>query len=104
MACLKLVVMRHGMAADHPPAGGGDHARPLTSAGIRATRQQGKELARLGWIPDRIHCSDARRAVMTLESMLEGLSADVATEMEPGFYSAVASDIVGTLAGASGRR
>jgi phosphohistidine phosphatase len=56
----RLIVLRHAKSAwdtDAPT----DHARPLNGRGRRDAPRVGKALSELGWIPDRVYCSDAQR-------------------------------------------
>jgi phosphohistidine phosphatase len=69
-----LYVMRHGAAEDWGP--GGDWTRPLTPAGLEASRRVAQALFSLrGRGLDRVLCSPALRARQTAQAVLEVLAA-----------------------------
>lgn len=68
----RLIVMRHAKSSWDSDASS-DHARPLTGRGRREARAIAVRLVSMGWIPDRIGCSDAVRAVETLDAVREVL-------------------------------
>ncbi len=67
----RLILMRHG-EAEAQKSHGSDHARRLTKSGQGAAMRLGQELRARGLSPDLILCSDAVRAVETLESVVRG--------------------------------
>jgi len=63
-----LFLMRHGIAVDPEDAPGlPDAQRPLTSEGLRRTRQVARALRKLDVVPDLILSSPAVRATQTAE-------------------------------------
>jgi phosphohistidine phosphatase len=56
-----------------------DHERPLNPRGQRAARTIASELARLGWVPDHVLCSDAERTRETLVWMEDTLKTSLPT-------------------------
>lgn len=68
-----LIVMRHGKAGDLP--GGPDFERALRPRGYREATAAGRWLAGRGARPDRVFCSQARRARQTWQYVSAELSA-----------------------------
>ncbi len=68
----RLILMRHGEAETNGPQGKGDRGRALTREGINSALRLGQELRARGLSPDAILCSDATRAVQTLEAVVRG--------------------------------
>lgn len=71
---LHLLLMRHAKSSWKDKTLE-DHARPLNKRGSRDAPQMGRAMARRGLTPERILCSDARRAQQTLEGLLPTLIA-----------------------------
>lgn len=69
----KLIVARHAKSAWDTEAVT-DHDRPLNKRGRRDAPRVAAKIAELGWIPDRVYCSDAVRARETWDRMKEALS------------------------------
>lgn len=67
----RLILMRHG-EAENSLAGMDDRRRKLTSVGQAAALRCGQEIRTLGFSPDVILCSDAERAVATMEAVVRG--------------------------------
>lgn len=65
---MKVVLMRHGIAADEAPS---DDERPLTAEGARKVRKAAKALKRLGVRPDVVAHSGLLRARQTAELVAE---------------------------------
>ncbi len=64
----RIIVMRHAKSSwksDAPD----DHSRPLNRRGRRDAPRVAQELARRGWVPERVFSSDARRTRQTWEIM-----------------------------------
>ena len=58
----RLILLRHAESEAGGPAG--DHGRPLSArgrAGARGLGAQLEGLAQVGWLPDLVLCSSARR-------------------------------------------
>lgn len=68
---LKLALMRHGEAGPHTK---NDHSRSLTERGQTDTLSVGEKLARQGFTPDVIICSDALRTRQTLDQVLRSIA------------------------------
>jgi phosphohistidine phosphatase len=92
----RLMVVRHAKASheDH----GTDHARPLTHRGRRDARHIAERLAEMGWIPDRVLCSDAVRTVETWGRMSDRLSTGVEVLMSRRLYGAGPTELGAVLA------
>lgn len=89
--------MRHAKACVEDEAGG-DHARPLSPRGERAAPAMGRELLRLGLIPDRVITSTAVRAAATAQAVVAALGRSVVVETRPGLYLAPPSLYLATAA------
>jgi phosphohistidine phosphatase len=63
---LNLMLMRHGKS-DWDAGAMDDHARPLSSRGVRSAERMGEVLRDLGLIPDIVVSSTATRAKSTAE-------------------------------------
>ena len=73
MANLKrLVLMRHAKSSWSSGAPS-DHERPLNKRGRRDAPMVGAELARLGWVPERVLSSDSARTTETFSRMKASL-------------------------------
>jgi phosphohistidine phosphatase len=65
---MRVILMRHGVAAAKRPGGkANDAARPLTAAGRKKTREVSRGLLALGFEPSVIVTSPLVRAVQTAE-------------------------------------
>jgi phosphohistidine phosphatase len=80
---MRLILLRHGIAADlrdTPPRADGrpttDADRPLTERGRRRLKRAARGLRRLGVRPDRILHSGLVRARETAERIVAGLDVD----------------------------
>lgn len=67
----RLILMRHAEAESSDKATS-DRARVLLPIGVAAAVRCGQEMRALGFSPDLILCSDATRAVMTMDSVIRG--------------------------------
>lgn len=81
-----LLLLRHAKSSRDDPAIE-DLDRPLAPRGHRAAPLIGAEMARRGWIPERVLCSPARRARETWALVAEALGPAPVT-YEPGLYLA----------------
>lgn len=96
-----LHLLRHGKSS-WDDAALDDHDRPLAPRGIKAAARVGRHLRVRGVAPDLALCSTARRAVDTLEIVLDALlpgrdSRTVAVERERGLYLAGAQALLARL-------
>jgi phosphohistidine phosphatase len=64
----RLILMRHAKTEWARP-GESDHARALTADGCHAAELMARQLSELGWSPEQIRCSDARRTRDTARYM-----------------------------------
>lgn len=71
-----------------------DHDRPLSKIGCADAVDVSQQLQKLGWIPELILCSDARRTRETLSIMQEQVKGFLQTAVHfiPSFYSIAAMD------------
>lgn len=95
-ACSRLILLRHGKSAWDSPSPN-DHGRPLAKRGRKSARAVGRWLREIGWEPDEVFCSDARRATETLRYLDVGASAVI----EPTLYLGGPHEIAGSLTRAS---
>jgi len=87
MPTKRLVLMRHAKSSwksDAPT----DHARPLNGRGRRDSPKVGAELARRGWVPDRVLSSDSARTRETFARMREALGVDDDARFTRALYHA----------------
>lgn len=82
----RLVIMRHAKSS-HNSEAETDHDRPLNRRGRRDAPRVGQHLAEIGWRPDYVISSDARRTRETLQGLLRGFSIDVAHRFHPMLYA-----------------
>lgn len=71
-----------------------DKDRPLKKRGINAAQRIGDGLKRLGWLPDKIVVSPAKRARQTSEL----IDLDVPVEIDERLYHASLDDLFDVLA------
>jgi len=82
-----LLVIRHAKSSWDSDALT-DHARPLNGRGRRDAPRMGEALAVRGWRPDRVLCSDARRARETWLAMQDAWSEPPKLRLERRLYHA----------------
>ena len=100
---LRLLLLRHAKAA--ALAGGGDHARPLTSRGQDDARRLGGWLEASVGAPDTALVSDARRARETFDFLAACFTHPPTARLEPRLYNASATTMLALMrAGLSGAR
>jgi phosphohistidine phosphatase len=78
---MNLYILRHGVAADSAPGGGGDAARPLTSEGEAKMWRITKAMAALELSFDMILSSPYLRARQTAEIVAEAFGAQKRMEL-----------------------
>ncbi len=83
----RLIIMRHARSAWEGPRSS-DRERPLDERGRLEALRVATRLVELGWIPDAIHSSDARRTRETAELTLEVLAPAPALTFDPDLYLA----------------
>ena len=84
----RLIVQRHATAAwaDEP---GSDRDKPLTAHGHVEAEQVARQLAALGWVPEGVISSDARRCQQTWQAMTGRFADDeIAVEVCEDLYLA----------------
>jgi phosphohistidine phosphatase len=93
--------MRHSKAAY--PDNATDHQRPLASRGRNDAPQVGAWLAKQGWVPDLVVCSDAARTIETATLVLEGLGSSLTPTPVAELYEAGISAVLDVVAGTDPR-
>ncbi len=88
----ELFIMRHAKSSWNTSEP--DKTRPLNKRGINAATRIGDGLTRLGWVPEKILVSPAKRAQQTCDA----ISLDVPIAEEPRIYEASLSDLFEVLA------
>jgi phosphohistidine phosphatase len=90
---LQLAILRHAKSSwDHP--GADDFDRPLNARGEAAAPVMGAKLASLGFSPDLILCSPARRTRQTFEHIkAKFTNPDWHVKFDDTMYLANASDL-----------
>jgi polyadenylate-binding protein len=83
----RLIVLRHAKSAWDTDAEV-DHERPLNKRGRRDAPRIGQKLAELGWIPERVFSSDARRTRDTWKRMRAELGDDIEAAFTRQLYHA----------------
>lgn len=84
----RLILMRHGEAENAAP-GLDDRKRKLTSVGQAAAMRCGQDIRSRGFSPEKILCSDAERALATMDAVVRGASLlGVATRILSSLYLA----------------
>ncbi len=82
---LHLILMRHAKSSWSAGAES-DHARPLNGRGRKDAPKIGAELARRGWVPDRVLASDSARTRETWTRMRDALGFAGEAELVPALY------------------
>ncbi len=88
----ELYIMRHAKSAwdTNEP----DIARPLKKRGINASKRMGDGLIRLGWVPEKVLLSPAKRVQQTYEH----LGLDISITEDSRIYEASLSDLFDVIA------
>lgn len=92
----ELIIMRHAKSAWDTDAKN-DFSRPLKERGVNAAKRIGDGMNRLGWIPEQILVSPAKRAKETGE--LIALSAPI--DEDQRIYNASLTDLFEVIADVS---
>ena len=91
-----LYLIRHAKSSwDEPFLS--DHDRPLARRGRKAAPRVGAHMANMGWIPESVLCSSARRAVETWDLVSMELDQLIRTETTADLYHASPSSILDLL-------
>lgn len=89
----RLYLLRHAKTETYA-ADGGDHERALTERGHADAALIGQTIARLGYRPDIILCSTAKRATETMDIVLSCYETTPQVKLEAGLYLAPAATIL----------
>jgi len=81
----RLILMRHAKSSWADP-GQHDHERPLNERGRGDAPRVAQHLALLGWTPDAVVASDARRTLETFERMAAHFLPRPRLEQSPSLY------------------
>ncbi len=98
---LRLILIRHAKS-DWSDGVAEDHDRILNPRGRAAAPVIGRWLARKGYLPDEVLCSDAARTRETLALILPALSAAPRVHYRPALYHAGPGAMLAELHGATG--
>ena len=93
---LRLIVLRHAKSDQYSDAPT-DHDRPLNDRGNRSAPLIGAKLAELGWVPQVVVSSDARRTRETWERMKDALGGAPRVELTRSLYLAGPSEVRAAL-------
>ncbi|MBY0227106.1 MAG: histidine phosphatase family protein [Hyphomicrobium sp.] len=94
---LTLALLRHAKSNWDVP-GALDFERDLAPRGLEAAPRMGREIARLGFSPDLVLCSDAVRARMTFELVAPSITPPPRTVLyEKRLYMASARELLARL-------
>ncbi len=91
-----LLVLRHAKSSWSDPALA-DHERPLNKRGRRDAPRVGDLMREHGLMPDVVISSDAARARLTAEAVVEAARYEGETLLDPRLYMASPADIVSLL-------
>jgi phosphohistidine phosphatase len=91
-----LLVLRHAKSSWSDPALD-DHERPLNKRGRRDAPRMGELVRAYGLIPDLVISSDAVRARLTAEAVVEAARYPGEILLDPRLYMASPADIVSLL-------
>lgn len=96
MTIRRLVLLRH---AKSPWKGSAhaDHERPLNERGRTDAPRVGRRIVELGWSPEHILCSDARRTQETYELMKEAFTEDPPVEILSALYNGGVEEVLDQL-------
>ena len=91
-----LLVLRHAKSSWSDPALD-DHERPLNTRGRRDAPRMGALARECGLIPDVVISSDAVRARLTAEAVVEAARYGGEARLDPRLYTAGPTDILSLL-------
>ncbi|WP_349365419.1 MAG: histidine phosphatase family protein [Nitratireductor rhodophyticola] len=93
----ELLLLRHAKSSWDDPSLA-DVERPLAPRGRRAAPRMGRELARRGWLPDRVLVSPARRAQQTWRFVAAEIGRmELAPGSGEGLYMAAPEQLLAAL-------
>ena len=93
---MRLILLRHAKSDWH--GSGTDHDRPLTPRGKRDALRVAHRLARMGWIPERVVCSDAARTTETWARMAPAFGRPIDAIVTRRLYDAGIAALASVLA------
>lgn len=93
---LRLILIRHAKSSWSDPFAD-DHARVLNARGQASATAVGSWLARGGYIPDVVLCSDAERTQQTASLIIPALSPAPRLQLSARLYHAAPDTILDTL-------
>jgi phosphohistidine phosphatase len=97
----RLILLRHAKSSwDQPSLS--DAERPLSKRGEHSAPLIGQLLASEGYVPERILCSTAKRAVQTAQYILDAFGRKPAYQELDELYMATPRDILMTVADNAG--
>lgn len=92
----RLIVMRHAKSSWQDDSLR-DHERPLNKRGRSDAPRVGAELARLGWVPQRVISSDATRTRETWELLSESIGGEPEVRFTGELYLAGPDEVESAL-------
>jgi phosphohistidine phosphatase len=92
----RLILMRHATASFDAAS---DAMRPLSDRGREEAISVGDRLRRLGWKPDRVACSVARRCRETWDGVSKAFEEEIPIEFEKALYHAGPRALLEAIAG-----
>jgi phosphohistidine phosphatase len=96
----RLIIVRHAVAAQDAPGGGGDRERQLTERGEEDARAAGRRLLAADIGVDRILCSPAARTRATAQLIAEVIGVvPGCIDYEPAIYNAGRDQLLDLIAG-----
>jgi phosphohistidine phosphatase len=97
---LRLIVMRHAKSSwDNESLT--DHQRPLNDRGRSDAPKVGTRLVELGWQPELVLSSDARRTRETFEALCRSFRGPVEGDFRRQLYQAGADDVISVVSAVS---
>ncbi len=89
----RLHLLRHAKSS-RDDVSVADHDRPLAPRGRAATAALADHFARVGFRPELVLCSTARRALETLDGVRAALPADLVVSVEERLYGVTAEALL----------
>jgi len=89
----QLTLIRHAKSSWDDPALADDQ-RPLSARGRRDAPEMGRRLSVLGFLPDMIVSSPAKRARRTAKAIRQEIGGKVAFAIEPSVYMAAPGELI----------
>lgn len=96
----RLLIMRHAKSSWSSSATT-DHGRPLNDRGMKDAPKIGKQLEKLGFIPDYVLCSEAKRAEETWQFLSAQLQKKVPVQFSKEIYQAGPNELLSLISSQS---